>query len=698
MIIFKFLEIKDKITQKTLDFSQNLEKTFYRNILLFFVFIKNIFHKFSNNKNFVIISCFAIIFLSIFLRSQIDIGFNSAKSIIDGQNILQNITKNNFSIFNNFNLLFCFLAQKFSVNKIIFFDFTLNLLAIISLFLSYKIIKSVDFIDSINKKQTKSVINKIYRFYKSHIFYIWQNLKKTFDKSHKTIEIAQKNKNLLELELILITFCFAIFFRIYSLQFNEYFTEFRYFLIFSVIYLFSNFLQINSKKIAIFQAFLAFLIVFLGKNYFIFILFFEIYQFYLRQKKQISLSKNYQNYLSNIFLLTFLALYYFVGSFYFDNFSINNFIFFNLEKSFLTINFIKKDLLAIFLFLIIFSQQINQFKYIKYLTTALFLVILIIISRGEVSYDSLSLIYSFFYPIFFLSLIKIIKDDNFKFSQNWLWISILFLVIQFDPKNFFITFFDLIYLWWILLLIKFRFRFNLIIIALASMFLFYLDSSNQILWILNALIILIILRFELIFKKNIAKLEFSLFYKIIALILIAYFCAQIFISIFSYKNLAGDVFRSPNQINNQKLTIIDQFSDLQRTDDILFISDKIQDYQPILLYRNKSNLLIESEDILSLNQKKINLIKQKIKNQQFKVIFIKKDLQNHKSCKIGFLEHIFSDSDFKNLFNENYIFLTEIYRINELQKLNDITKNSFKEISLQKVNFKYNIFEIYILK
>ena len=169
MLIFSILEIQKNIEEKRQIYGQKLEN-----------FLLNIFNNFLKKSEELLgnkIFCFWLVFLffslSIFLRSKLDIGYLSAFELAN---------QNSFSLIHYFNLIPLKIAQISGLNLMLIADHFINLLAIISLIISIKILR------------------------KSHLFVIHQNL-------------------------IIISFALGFFLQIKAIEYGEFIVENSLFLI-----------------------------------------------------------------------------------------------------------------------------------------------------------------------------------------------------------------------------------------------------------------------------------------------------------------------------------------------------------------------------------------------------------------------------------------------------------------------------------
>lgn len=230
---FDLLEIKTAIEEKRLIFGLKFEKFLNKNFKNFlnFIYTKIV------QENFAFLSGFLVVLISLLIRSRTDIGDYSGY-ILDYINKLSAEYKNspNFKFFyQEYSLIF---LAKFSdflgINRIIFFDYLINLLGILSIFVSYKILKN-----------TKNIPHQIY------------------------------------LNLIILAFFISYFLRINALINNDFINKYSINLALIFIFLAYQICEIkNLNKFSQFKlSILAVLMISIDINFIIFVVFFEIFRF-----------------------------------------------------------------------------------------------------------------------------------------------------------------------------------------------------------------------------------------------------------------------------------------------------------------------------------------------------------------------------------------------------------------------------------
>jgi len=380
---FDLLEIKTAIEEKRLIFGLKFEKFLNKNFKNFlnFIYTKIV------QENFAFFSGFLVVLISLLIRSRTDIGDYSGY-ILDYINKLSAEYKNspNFKFFYQEYLLI-FLA-KFSdflaINRIIFFDYLINLFGISSIFVSYKILKN-----------TKNIPHQIY------------------------------------LNLIILAFFISYFLRINALINNDFIN--KYSINLALIFIFLSYQICEIKNLNKFSQFklstLAVLMIAIDINFIIFVVFFEIFRF-LKITNFKNIFCPYFFYLS-ILIFCYLV---FLATFYGENFVI-------LKSQISNLNFnilISKNTLENYSFYI--SLVIISFFIIKenqYLNC--FLVLLI----SGILLDSLqndqqifkSIFYSFCFPATFLAIFNIKFLDRYFLKKYW-FILITLIILFFSGAEF----------------------------------------------------------------------------------------------------------------------------------------------------------------------------------------------------------------------------------------------------------------------
>jgi len=617
------LNIQQKIEEKRLILGTIFEKFLLKNLVLFGRFLSQNFSKIIAKKYFATASCLAIILLSVFLQSSRDIGHDSAayiemaQKILAGEKYYHNFFENNLPFALYLTAIPIFFSNLFKTSPIIALQLFVNLIGIISIYSCAKILHS--------QKASKNISNSLQKF-------------------------------------IIISFCFAYFIRIYTLQFNEYGTKSSYFLALALPY-FCCLLSANNSRI--FVGILAGLIICLKPNYAILIAAFEIYK---------SPLVDYNKILRNLVTVSVVALYavlikiftpeYFAylpqfRSLYFKISNINYFPTF------------KEDLFPLLIFITINFQIIKNNRSLKILLLATTACAAIIASEFIGGFDQRFIFFTFALPLTFLTsfyfyqnIFRSIISLKERISIATL-ILLCFILPQFDAKNIFPFLLNLCCFWWIVLFFFKKPNWPLIALALASAAISIFDYSGKISWLFCAIIFLCLINN---YKKNLLKPLV-----ILVSLILSYFASLVFAAVFNHQHLYASFLKSPNYINEEKIYFIEKYAP-QKNDKIAVISNIIPDIYPIFTYLDKHNAN-PAHNLYSLYPKVSNLkdagqkiatdylflkLREQISDKNNKLIFVKNHLNSTSTCTVSFIEYYLRDEDFKNIFLQNYQFLNRI--------------------------------------
>ncbi len=675
---FDIIEILKNIEETRFIFGKKLEKAFFYIFSYFLDKIKVFFKAISRKDNFVFYFLFFVAFLSLFLRFNRDIGFESAffieiaNNIIEGKNVNQKIFENHSFLAIYFLTIPVFFAKILKINPIFAVEFFMNLIAILFFFISYKLMiygsKTFENKGESLVKSSISVISKTYRFYKSHIFYLWQKFTKN--------DVLQNSSKLnFDLKLMLFSFISAYFLRFYTMQFNEYFTQASWFLLFSFLYLICNFSNFNSVKIQILKIVLASAVIALKANYIFFILAIEFVKIYEKfQEKNRIQSLYFQNFAILIFA-----------------FLINNFVpIFNFNFNQEIFKIVKYDFFASFLLIILFFDEIKKIKFYRYFLATIFSLQFLNLFANENIYDQRFLPFAFVFYIFGALFLKIFKSQKNYFQKNWILCFLIIVIVQFDAKSSFELIFNLCYFLWILLFFRKKFQPILSFFVASLIVISFLIKNQEIIWIIYGIITILILRFAFFHKRNLPLL-----------LVLSYFLSIFLSSIFGFENIEGKNLKTPNLITQNIQEIIAK--NLEKNQNFLMISDEIQDFYPVFLYSDLKNQLnyLDFKDLfanIENNKFDENFLDffQDFQKSKPEIIFVKKNAILNDRCLIDFLEFYFRNKEFKEFFNANYRFLTNVYDEFEVEKISDITQNNLHDVEIFQEKFKINKFEVYL--
>ncbi len=601
------------------------------------------------NKKFLYFSCVIIFLLSIFLRSLIDIGADTAVYIDLGQKIAEG--KKYFSGFFESNFPFSFYlyaleyhaSKALHINPIIFSEIIINILALLSIFYSAKILKET-----------------------------------TFDKKYYN--------------LILISYFLGFFLRPFALTIGEFGTKTSLLLITFYPYLSFSFERQNllTKSQLIQRGILMGLIPCIKPQYILLIAAIEFYKFL--QKK---------NFL--FFFQTDKLAMYLTGAIYLHlmlRFTPDFFIFMvpmwqkfysaydnlNLFLSNTLIHFSARILVFIFIFLIFAYKKPSEND--KILIASYIGASLLLIAESAATIDQITI----FYAIITITYLKLAYDfftmPQFIFDKNKFITLCLFFIPLFDLEILPAAIFGLggfANSWWLLaFFLPFIFRKNLNLKKITiAIFIYILAALCAVLAIKNngwlyitfnlSLLFLLLFFFE---KKNPAQ-KFSSFTNFMIMAAIASLLYSYIISIANIMK-KDDLALSPSPFSDARAYYINKFAD-KKSDGVIAISNWIVHQFPLIKYLNKENYqtfhIASTQASAGNGNNKMMFsgdkmraftfsylfddLKQQLKNKNIKVIFVNNDFSNlEKSdrCLIGSLEYYFLDYEFRKLFFENFHF------------------------------------------
>jgi hypothetical protein len=642
-----------------------------------------------NSKIFLLISCLAIFFLSIFLRSTIDIGpdtgvyLDLGKKIAEGKRYYYDFFESNFPIsFYIYAFEFKF-SQAFNINPIITSEIFVNIFALLSIFWSAKILQKTTIHDN-----------------KAHY------------------------------NLILIAYFLGFFLRIGALSFGEFGTKTSFFLICLYPYIAFSFEHKNSfTKFELLQkGTLMGLICCIKPHYLIMIIFVESYNFW--QKKSFS-----------FFLELDKLVMALIGCFY---------IFWMLEfmPEFLEfmvpmwgsvyygtgLNFIKNSFLqfsyqaAVYIFIFLIFSHLKASKNDKILILLFFGVSSLMILENIGTIDQQVISYQIITICFFKLIYDLFTSKKLLFRENKFIILTLMILPIFDLKNLPSIIFStsgIVNLWWLFALI---FPFIFIkklkkekVEELKNLMLQSNIRKKIILTILLYFSLLLIVFFCAKFFGSLAfiatnlcslfiilflfeKINAKFYEKFSAFSVFVIFTSISFIFYAYIRNFSFIFDKNQNSIEN-----LTPFSDSvayyskiyapNKEDGILAFSSLNYYRFPIMNYLDKDNYYrghflkldasssgkgkifsdLENKNKIFTLSYFLESLKEQLKNKKMKVLFINVNSNEFKidnRCLIGYLEYYFLDPEFKKLFLENFRYES---RIIEYEKIKPSVRFKKKE-------------------
>jgi hypothetical protein len=191
-------------------------------------------------------------------------------------------------------------------------------------------------------------------------------------------------------------------------------------------------------------------------------------------------------------------------------------------------------------------------------------------------------------------------------------------------------------------------------------------------WIFSAVIFVLMLSFyQELHEKFSSDKKMSRLSACALFLVLSYVVGLHLASISDIFNYNLKSLKSPNHVNDQMVKIIKNHT--KKDEQIMVIASTISGTYPIINYLEKENPLpsahllsfyesIEKNDSLTKAKSYLfSRLKQQLKNQNTKLIFIEKKQTAHDDdCRISFLEKYFYDQEFKEIFLKNYVFLNRI--------------------------------------
>ncbi len=406
---------------------------------------------------------------------------------------------------------------------------------------------------------------------------------------------------------ILPLFAWAYFIRIYSLQFNEYFT-------------------VNSILVTLSLIYIAL--------------------------KLIKVKNNFE------FIIIALIIYFISSNFDFSQFN---------PKDYFII--FKEDVFLILLFIALNYNFIKNNYRLNIFLWASILSAIATIFGSATSYEIRSLFFSFAIPLIFLTIFLLIKQQKIFWQKKHLLFLILLVIPHFEAAESFAVILNLCYFWWIWPFFNkkpLKTQYFLVFLAIFSIILIIFDNSGIISWIVCATTSFYLITKYLSNRYNdhfIAVNTIILSY-IISLILAAILNYQnLYAAFLKSPNYIHDqkAFYIQNYAANSQdlVTIISpQKTAIYPLLTYLGKENKMGVIDLSILYKK-----FDSTSPIFIKFKSL------IANKNNKLIFI--DTNNHfrHKCSVEFYELYFYDTEFRRMFLENYAFLNTIKEIDDSYKI-----------------------------
>jgi hypothetical protein len=621
---FDALEIQKIIEEKRLIFGKKIEEFLMKKLIRFFAFCGKVFAA----KPTALVGSIIIIAASILAQSSRDLGHDSAtyleiaEKMLAGGKYYYDFFESNLPLNFLLTMIPVLLAKFFDFNQIASAEIFWNLLGILSIYSSNRILLRSEFV-----------------------------------------------KDTAVLNLIILTFAAGFFWRVFTLQFNEFGTKTTYLLAVVLPYISYHLLnEANLKKSdQILIGILAALLFCLKPHYGIFVITFEL-------AKMLKLRSFFsvfclRNYVTLALLICYLSTLFRFFPDYISN--ISNFASAYYGNSHnLTFYVFTRDLFPIFLLIILCFDLLKKEEIARRLFlpigAAAFLVLLELIG----GLDQRFVFYSLSLPLTALTILFLCRNHFVNWRRDGFLLASILLLPQFDPQSTFFVLTNVSCFWMIFLPIIWK-KINrvekLCFIALAPLtFLSLLNSDLVGISLAVSAIILVFILF--LGQKFYQKKELSRLSACSVFLVLSYLISLHIASIFDLKT-------SPTHFTSEIVKLIKHYSN--KDESVVSISPGIQGTYPMIRYAGKKNELpflqygslfeqidgnnkTDSEYVMSR-------LKEQLKSPNNKLVFVEIWRQmDDKKCSIKFLEYYFRDAEFKKIFLENYVFLTRITEINKL--------------------------------
>ncbi len=629
---FDALEIQKIIEEKRLIFGKKIEEFLMKKLIRFFAFCGKVFAA----KPTALLGSIFIIATSILAQSSRDLGHDSAtyleiaEKMLAGGKYYYDFFESNLPLNFLLTMIPVLLAKFFDFNQIASAEIFWNLLGILSIYSS----------------------NRIF-------------LRSQFAKDPAV------------LNLIILTFAAGFFWRVFTLQFNEFGTKTTYLLAVVLPYISYHLLdEANLKKSdQISIGILAALLFCLKPHYGIFVITFEL----AKMLKLRSFSSIFclRNYVTLALLICYLSTLFRFFPDYINNISKLASAYYGNSYN-LTLYVFTRDLFPIFLLIILCFDLLKKEEITRRLFlsigAAAFLVLLELIG----GFDQRFVFYSLSLPLIALTILFLCRNHFVNWRSDGFLLASILLLPQFDPQSTFFVLTNISCFWMIFLPIIWK-KINrvekLCFIALVPLtFLSLLNSDLEEIALAVSTIILVFILF--LGQKFYQKKELSRLSACSVFLVLSYLISLHIASIFDLKTYYEyHKLKSPNHFTSEMVKVIKHYS--KKDESVVSISPGIPGTYPMIRYAGKKNELpflqyVSLFEQINGNNKTdskyvISRLKERLKSPNNKLVFVEIWHQmDDKKCSIKFLEYYFLDAEFKKIFLENYFFLTRITEITRL--------------------------------
>lgn len=634
---FDALEIQKIIEEKRLIFGKKIEEFLMKKLIRFFAFCGKVFAA----KPTALLGSIIIVATSILAQSSRDLGHDSAtyleiaEKMLAGGRYYYDFFESNLPLNFLLTMIPVLLAKFFDFNQIASAEIFWNLLGILSIYSSNRILLRSQF------AKDSAVLN-----------------------------------------LIILTFAAGFFWRVFTLQFNEFGTKTTYLLAVVLPYISYHLLdEANLKKSdQISIGILAALLFCLKPHYGIFVIIFEL-------AKMLKLRSFFSVFCLRNYVILALLICYLSTLFRFFPDYINNIS--KLASAYygnsynLTLYVFTRDLFPIFLLIILCFDLLKKEEITRRLFlsigAAAFLVLLELIG----GLDQRFVFYSLSLPLIALTILFLCRNHFVNWRRDGFILASILLLPQADPESIFFVLTNVSCFWMIFLPIVWK-KINsverLCFIALAPLtFLSLLNSDLAEISLAISTIILVFILF--LGQKFYQKKELSRLSACSVFLVLSYLISLHIASIFDLKTYYEyHKFSSPTHFTSEIVKVIKHYS--KKDESVVSISPGIPGTYPMIRYAGKKNELpfLEYGSLFKQigdnnktdSEQLISRLKEQLKSPNNKLFFVEiwrqMDETDDKKCSINFLEYYFRDAEFKKIFLENYVFLTRITEITKLSR------------------------------
>jgi len=688
MIKIDTLEIQKNIEEKRQIYGKKLESFLLLKSQSFLSKVDELL----GSKNFCLWSVSIIFLLSIFLRSRVDIGYDSgfyleiAAKIAQGGRYYYDFFESNFPLSFFVHLVPYYIAQFTGFSQIIIADYFVNFLGIISIVSSSYILKKSD-----------------------------------LSKTHQN--------------LIISSFALGFFLRVETLAYNEFLTKTSFYLALAfpyISYSFARKIPLNNKD-KIWRGILVGLIPCLKPHYIILPIAIELNRFWQNKSPKFFLELD-----KLVMLLVGCAYLVFMVKFtpeffeymvpmwssVYQAYESDNFIYY------LSYNIFEK-IIILGIFLVFLKQKFSSQDKILFLVGLASGIILLL--EGLISEDQGACFFGLTTAVFIKFFYDFIKSQKNNLTTNDVFLIGGLLLLSFLDEDL-ETVRSLIFFWMIIIpIVSFclfkklqkdfpKFSKECSIISLLISLLTFivvvyiaLILAEQKSKIFNLMSVLIFFCFlflnEKLYQKYYQKSS-SFFIFIQSFLAASLLSFYIFTITDSYQGNAS--YKSPNFFS-ESLIEYSKAHLKEKDDQVLIFSYHILDRMPMVnfLGEGRSDEKIRTMFLFDkISQKKseeanftinymMNNLKNRMSDKNTKILFINNltYLMSKDRCTIQFLEYYFQDLEFRKIFLENYKYGGRIFAVKNLKEIPQIEflskeKDSFDNIKLSKQKPLYD-FEIY---